>query len=213
MQKRPQNTVLQEIKVTEKATLLDFLVNKQIRKSRSAIKSLLTHKQIRVNGQIISQHNHPLSDGDLVSIHRHDPKRDTKKLKGLTIIYEDRDLLIVDKEAGLLSVSAGAGLKETAYKIVNNYIAEKNAKIKPYVLFRLDRETSGLMVFTKNTEAQEKLQEVWSRKPPVRDYVGIVEGSIHPLNNTIKSWLTENKNFQMFSTNFDNGGQIAITHY
>lgn len=152
MKEKPKNTLLSEIKVTENAELLNFLVEKNVRKSRNATKSLLVHKQIKVNNKVVSQHNHELKPGDIVSIHKQDHKLEQKKLKGLTIIYEDKDLVVVDKESGLLSVSTGKELlKETAYNIINEYVKGKNAKEKAYVLFRLDRETSGLMVFAKKS--------------------------------------------------------------
>lgn len=214
MKDKNQNTVLQQIKVDRSTELLAFLIDKNIRKSRSAIKSLLTHKQIRVNNKIVSQHNYMLNTGDTITIHKHDKKLDQKKLKGLTIIFEDKDLIVVDKESGLLSVSTGKeNLKETAYNIVNEYIRSKNAKGRAYVLYRLDRETSGLMVFAKSEEVQESLQKTWILNPPKRTYVAIVEGKLSPSNGTIISWLTENKNFVMFASEKDNGGLKAITEY
>ena len=213
MKANSQNTVLQEIKVSENGELLNFLVDKKIRKSRNAVKSLLSHKQIRINNLVVSKFDHELKSGDVITIHKHDHKRDSKKLKGLTVIYEDKDLIVVDKETGLLSVGTGKNLKETAYNIVNNYLASKNAKIKAYVLFRLDRETSGLMVYTKNPDLQEELQKMWFTKPPQRSFLAIVEGKTEVKKDIIKSWLTENKNFQVFSNSFDNGGLLAITNY
>lgn len=213
MKDKKQNTVLQEIKVYSNSELLTFLVDKGIRKSRNAVKSLLTHKQIRVNNQVISQHNFVLKIGDVVTIHKHDHKRDTKKLKGLTVIYEDKDIIVVDKESGLLSISNGNQLKETAFNVVNSYITSKNAKTKAYVLFRLDRETSGLMVYAKSPEVQETLQNDWLKTPPKRSFLTVVSGRISPEKGTITSWLTENKNFQMFANSFDNGGQKAVMHY
>lgn len=213
MKDKKQNTTLQEVKVEQSCELLTFLLDTKIRKSRSAIKSLLTHKQIRVNGKIVSQHNYSLSAGDLVSVHKHDHKRDVKKLKGLTIVYEDRDIIVVDKESGLLSISAGNELKETAFNIVNQYLKTKNAQSRAYVMFRLDRETSGLMVYVKSPELQEDLQKQWILKPIKRGFIAIIEGHIDPAKSTIVSWLTENKNFQMFANSTDNGGQKAVMHY
>lgn len=213
MKEKKQNTILQELKVTTDSELLKYLIDKGIRKSRNAIKSLLTHKQIRVNNKIISQHNFLIKQGDIITIHKHDHKRDPKKLKGLTIIYEDKDILVVDKESGLLSISDGNQLKETAFNIVNNYITSKNAKIKAYVLFRLDREISGLMVYAKSAEIQENLQKEWIKNPPKRTFLTVVSGRISPENGTITSWLTQNKNYQMFANSFDNGGQKAIMNY
>lgn len=214
MKDKNQNTVLQQIKVDKKAELFTFLIDKNVRKSRSAIKSLLTHKQVRVNNKIVSLHNYEVKVGDTISIHKHDHKMDQKKLKGLTIIFEDKDLIIVDKESGLLSVSTGkATVKETAYNIVNEYLRSKNAKNRAYVLYRLDRETSGLMVFAKSEDVQENLQRTWILHPPKRTYVAIVEGKLTPSRSTITSWLTENKNFVMFASEKDNGGLKAVTEY
>lgn len=213
MRDKKQNMPLQEIKVSTNMELLPFLIEKGVRKSRNAVKSLLIHKQIRVNNKVVSQHNYVLNPGDTITIHKHDHKRDTKKLKGLTIIYEDKDIIVVDKESGLLSISAGNQLKETAFNIVNNYLKAKNATVRAYVLFRLDRETSGLMVYAKSTDIQEDLQKAWITKPPKRTFLTVVEGRITPENGTITSWLTENKNFQMFANSFDNGGQKAVMHY
>lgn len=214
MKEKAKNTPLSEIKVTENTELLSFLVDKNVRKSRNATKSLLVHKQVRVNNKVVSQHNHNLKPGDVVTIHKQDHKLEQKKLKGLTIIYEDKDIIVVDKESGLLSVSTGKDLlKETVYHIINQYIKEKNAKEKAYVLFRLDRETSGLMVFAKSPEVQEDLQHDWILNPPIRSYLGVIEGPLEPANGTITSWLTENKNFVVFASDTDNGGLKAVTEY
>jgi len=214
MKGKTPNTILQEIKVSEKAELLEFLIKNNIRKSRTAIKSLLIHKQVKVNKKIISQHNHLLNPGDTITIHKPDHKLDHKKLKGLTVIYEDKDLIVVDKESGLLSVSTGKEqLKETAYNIVNEYIKSKNNTLKAYVLYRLDRETSGLILFAKNQNIQEDLQHDWVLHPPKRSFLAIIEGKLSPAKGTITSWLTENKNFVMFSSSTDNGGLKAVTHY
>jgi pseudouridine synthase, RluA family len=214
MKKRTKNNILQEIKVDEEKELLTFLIDRNVRKSRSAIKSLLTHKQIYINQKIVTQYNYELKKGDIITIQKHDIKFDEKKLKGLTIIYEDKDIVVVDKDSGLLSVSTGKELlKETAYRVVNQYIQSKSAKNKAYILYRLDRETSGLMVFAKSEEIQEALQETWTKQPPQRSFQAIVEGRPIPANGTITSWLTENKNFVMFSSLTDNGGLESVTHY
>lgn len=214
MKKNNSDTVLQEIKVTEKSELLSYLIDQKVRKSRNAIKSLLVHKQIKVNGKTVTQHDHALKTGDSVTINKYNKKFTQKKLKGVTIIYEDKDLLVIDKEPGLLSVSTGtAQLKETAYNIVNTYIKEKNAKTQAYILYRLDRETSGLMLFAKTKEMQEDLQQDWVLHPPKRTYQAIVEGKMSPAKGTITSWLTENKNFLMFSSTTDNGGLKSVLHY
>lgn len=214
MKEKAHNTALQEMKVSKPSELLDFLIESKVRKSRNAVKSLLTHKQIKVNSQTVTQYNYELKPGDKVSIHKHDHKLDEKKLKGLTIIYEDKYIVVIDKESGLLSVSTGKEqMKETAYNIISSYLKVKNAENKPYILYRLDRETSGLMVFTKDPDLQEKLQKEWILHPPKRSYIAAVDSPLAVTSGTITSWLTENKNFVVFASEKDNGGLKAVTHY
>lgn len=214
MKEKVHNTALQEMKVSKPSELLDFLIESKVRKSRNAVKSLLTHKQIKVNSQTVTQYNYELKPGDKVSIHKHDHKLDEKKLKGLTIIYEDKYIVVIDKESGLLSVSTGKEqMKETAYNIISSYLKVKNAENKPYILYRLDRETSGLMVFTKDPDLQEKLQKEWILHPPKRSYIAVVDSPLAVTSGTITSWLTENKNFVVFASEKDNGGLKAVTHY
>lgn len=203
----------QEIKVTAPEELLTFLVENGIRKSRNATKSLLMRKQIKINGRIETRHNHLLEAGDVVSISKNDRTHDTKKLKNITIIYEDEYFVVVDKEPRVLSISTGKDHEETAYNILNRYVKSTTPNGRVFVLHRLDRETSGLMLYAKTAHAQELMQKKWDEAVKARPFVVVVEGRPTPTEGTITSWLTENKNFQMFSDKFDNGGQKSITHY
>jgi len=212
MNEKSKNTILQTYNVTKEEELLTFLVDKKVRKSRSAIKSLLVHKQIKVNDRVVSQHNYELKTGDVVTVHKNDQKRDLKMLKGITVVYEDEYLIVVDKEAGLLSIATEREKRETAYSIISQYLKLKDAAARVFVLHRLDRETSGLMMYAKATDIQEAMQKNWDKLVQVRSYMAIVEGRTEP-EGTITSWLTEDKNFVMHSVNFDNGGQKSTTHY
>lgn len=204
---------LQELKATKEIELLDFLVEKRIKKSRNAIKSLLAHKQVVINKQVVTQYNFLLKAGDTVIIERHDHSRDKKLLKSVQIIFEDDYLVVIDKEAGLLSIATEREKRETAYSIVSNYIKQADHEARIFVLHRLDRETSGLMMFAKSEKIQEIMQKKWDELITARSYQAIVEGKVEPNEGTIVSWLTENKNFKMFSSPKDNGGQKSITHY
>ncbi len=204
---------LQEMKVTQEMELLAFLLEKKVKKSRNAIKSLLIHKQIVVNKQVVTQYNFLLKPGDKVVVQRHDHTHDKKMLKGVQIIFEDDYLVVIDKEAGLLSIATEREKRETAYSIVSNYIKKEDHEARIFVLHRLDRETSGLMMFAKSEKIQEIMQKKWDELITARTYQAIVEGQIEPSEGTIVSWLTENKNFKMFSSPKDNGGQKSITHY
>lgn len=203
----------QEFKVLEPCELLDFLIESDIRKSRSATKALLTKKLIKVNGRIQTQHNYMLNAGDTISIIKNDSKRDPKKLDGLTVVFEDEYFIVVDKDARLLSVSTGKETDKTAYNIVNKYIKSTNPKGRVFVLHRLDRETSGLMIYAKSSKVQELMQQKWAEIIDNKTYTVVVEGRPSPEEETVTAWLTENKNFQVFANNFDNGGQKSVTHY
>jgi len=210
---KQKDTVLQTIKVPDNSELLAFLLENKVRKSRNAIKSLLVNKQVRVNHKLVSQYDYKLKPGDIVTIHNPDHRRDNKHLDGVTVVYEDEYLVVVDKVAGLLSIATDREKSRTAYSIVSSYlkIQDKNARI--FVLHRLDRETSGLMIYAKSTEVQETMQRNWDNLVQIRSYIAVAEGKISPQDGTITTWLTEDKNFVMHSNDFDNGGQKAVTHY
>ena len=213
MYKKEQNRPLQTLRAAGNSELLNFLIEQKVRKSRSAIKSLLTHKQVKVNNKVIFLHNYQLVPGDVVTIHKTTKKQDYKQLRGLKIIYEDNSLVIINKEAGLLTIATDKEKRDTAYSIVSEYLKDSNPKSRIFVLHRLDRETSGLMMFAKNEEIQETMQKNWDDIILTRSYVAVVEGTLSPEEGSIVSWLTEDKNYVMHSSFTDNGGQKAITNY
>jgi 23S rRNA pseudouridine1911/1915/1917 synthase len=210
---KEKDTVLQRYKATEESDLLQFLINQKVRKSRNAIKSLLSHKQVRVNGNIITQFNHPLTIGDVITIHKSSNAFDVKDLGEIKVIYEDEFLVVVHKEPKLLSIGTSKEKTETAYNIVNKYLRIKNPDARAYVLHRLDRDISGLMIYAKSEGLQKTIQSNWNEYILSHMYVVVVEGRPSPKNGTITSWLTEDKNYIMHSSETDNGGLKAVTHY
>lgn len=214
MRKPTRDTVLQEFRIKEPAELLSFLLEKQVRKSRNAIKSLLAHKQIKVNDKLVTQHNHQLKKGDLLSVMKYNQARKRNSLKGLTIVFEDEYLIVVEKEAGVLSIGTDKERTQTAFNILNQYVKAKGKKEdRIYILHRLDRQMSGLMAFAKDEETQSKFHKNWETLVPHYQYIAIIEGQLKTEQGTIKSWLTENKNYVVFSSPVDNGGMEAITEY
>ncbi|MBK5722342.1 RluA family pseudouridine synthase [Dysgonomonas sp. Marseille-P4677] len=208
-----RDTPLQDLKITQSCELLDFLIEKEVRKSRNAIKSLLAHKQIKVNDKIVTQYNHELNPGDRVSVMKFDQSRKEKKLKGMKIVFEDNDIIVVDKEAGFLSVSTDKEKLRTVYGVLNEYVKKKNKNARVFVLHRLDREASGLLIFAKSAELQDMFQKNWNNIIKEYTYTAVVEGEPESKSGTIVSWLTENKNFVMMSSPSENGGLKSITHY
>ncbi|MDD2799148.1 MAG: RluA family pseudouridine synthase [Bacteroidales bacterium] len=201
-----------QLTVTDASELLDFLIEKSNGKSRNHMKSLLAHKQVKVGNRITSQYNLALKKGDVVTI-MPNKKNEEKPLPGMEIVYEDRYIIVINKEPGLLSIATDREKRGTAYSILSDYVKERHPKNRIFVLHRLDRETSGLMMFAKDQEVQEILQHNWDQAVSARAYVALVEGEINPPEDTIVSWLKEGKTFIVHSSPIDNGGQKAITHY
>lgn len=206
---------LQELKASQSCELLEFLIDQQVRKSRNAIKSLLAHKQIKVNGKLVTQFDHELKAGDKVSVMKFDQSRKEKKLKGLKIVFEDDEIIVIDKEAGFLSVSTDKEKLRTVYGSLNEYVKKKgkNKADRVFVLQRLDREASGLMVFARSAELQEIFQKNWNNLVKEYIYTAVVDGRPEQKEGTVTSWLTENKNYVMMSSPSDNGGLKSVTHY
>ncbi|GAB6153069.1 RluA family pseudouridine synthase [Desulfosporosinus burensis] len=200
------------LEVTEQAELMKFLLGAIPSKSRSDIKSLLAHRQISVDNEVITQYNHPLEIGQQVVVNWAKVLIE-KQPDGLDIVYEDPDLIIIEKQAGLLSIATATEKEQTAYSILSNHVKKRDPKNKIFVLHRLDRETSGVMMFAKSEKVQQLLQEAWKEAVLERTYIVVVEGAVSKEQGTITSWLTESKAFIMYSSRTPNEGQKAVTHY
>lgn len=203
-----QNT---SFKVDKDNELMKFLMEKMPQNSRNSIKSLLTQRKIMVDGNVVSQYNAPLKVGQLVSINK--TKITKHNLEGVSIVFEDKDILVVEKERGILSVATDNERERTAYNILKNYLKEKDPKNKIFVVHRLDRDTSGVMIFAKSEKAQDILQTTWNDSVKERTYVALVEGNVKKDRDTIISYLAENKAMITYSTNNEEEGKKAISHY
>lgn len=204
---------LTKFTVKEPSELMNFLLEKMGGMSRSSVKSLLSHRQVMVNDKIITQYNAPLKINYTVSINSTRGNIELIHPK-LRIIHEDNDLIVVEKKEGLLSVTTGKEVEITAFQILKNYVKKSSPLNRIYVVHRLDRETSGILVFAKNRDAQLILQENWHEIVTKRVYVALVEGKVEKERDKITSWLKEHeKSLKIRSYNSDNGGQIAVTNY
>lgn len=198
-------------KVDKDNELMKFLMEKMPQNSRNNIKSLLTQRRVMVDDVIVSQYNAPLKEGQIVSITK--TKITKHKLEGVSIVYEDNDILVVEKERGILSVATQNEREKTAYNILKNYLKEKNPKDKIFVVHRLDRDTSGVMIFAKSEKAQDILQTTWNDSVKERTYVALVEGNVKKNSDTIISSLAENKAMITYSTDNEEEGKKAVSHY
>lgn len=199
--------------VEESTTLLPFLLKTLKNKSRNSVKSILRRGQVRIDGRGTTQHDYTLNAGQVVEILSNAASKKKMALTGIRIIHEDDDLLVIDKDPGVLSM---AGLKPgepNAYEQLNNYMKADNPKNHVYIVHRLDRDTSGVMVYAKNAEAQQILQDNWADTVKERFYTAVVEGIVKKDADTITSWLTENDVLRVYSSPYDDGGKHAITHY
>ncbi len=131
----------------------------------------------------------------------------------LKIVYEDDDIIVVNKGYGLLSMGTDKIKEGTAYDILRDYLKWQDPRNKLFIVHRLDRDTSGLMVFAKNVEAKECLQHNWNNMVLSRKYLAVVEGRPDPAEGEIRSYLAENTRFEVYSTDDPKEGQLAVTRY
>lgn len=162
--------------------------------------------------RVEKQYNHPLSPGQTVAV-RKEREASAPPLIGLKILYEDDAVIVVHKDAGLLSVATAQESELTAYRQLTAHVRLSDPRGRIFVLHRLDRETSGVMMFAKTEQVQQKMQNNWKDAVKERTYVALVEGRIKKASGTISSWLKETSTLKMYSSPAPNDGQHAITHY
>ncbi|WP_083675794.1 RluA family pseudouridine synthase [Paenibacillus borealis] len=198
--------------IIEPAELLPFLLSVITNKGRNSVKSLLTRGQVSVNGKPITRHNFQLHPGQTVTIDQ-EKQVQAKEMTLLTIVHEDDDLIIIQKDAGLLSIATGEDNELTAYRQLMEHVRLTNPRNRIYVVHRLDRDTSGVMMFAKSEAIQQKLQNTWKETVKERSYVALVEGAVKKAEGTISSWLKETSTLKMYSSPHEGDGLHAITHY
>ena len=201
----------QTLEVTEENTLLNFLLLSLNHLSRTTVKSLLAHRQISINGRMTTQFDKPLKKGDKVTVGFDKANLPFSHPK-IEIVYEDDSLIVINKAAGLLSMATDKIREKTAYHILSEYVKRKNPYHRIFILHRLDRETSGLMMFAKNQNVQEKLQRHWNEAITERKYVAVVEGKPKQEEGTLKSYISENTALVVHKASAEEG-KLAITHY
>ena len=199
--------------VRSKTILLDFLLDTLKGQSRNNIKNLLTRKCILVNGSVVSQYNYELYNKDIVSICKNpcttSQTRVTKTTSrvNLEIIYEDSDIIVINKPAGLLSIASDHEKVETAYRLVLDYVKKQGSKNRVFVTHRIDKETSGVLLFCKSEKLRNELQDVWNDIVTKRGYYALVEGKIEKKEDTIINYLFETSTNVMYATNDKKNGK------
>ena len=174
--------------VAEDTELLAFLLITIKDKSRNKVKAMLTHKQFKVGKEIITQYNHSLKKGDEVII-SWDGAFKKESYEGVKIIFEDDDIIVINKRSGLLSIGSEKEKRQTAYRIITHHIQLENPVARLFVIHRLDREASGLMVFAKNKQTQVDLKDSWQQTFSKNLYLVATEGTIEKDEDSISSFL------------------------
>ncbi|MDF1558752.1 MAG: RluA family pseudouridine synthase [Bacteroidales bacterium] len=198
--------------VGEATTLMPFLLSSLTQKSRDNIKSLLRNRQVLVNGEPVTQFNHELKPGDTIVI---SSARHTGGLmaRNMRLVYEDEHLIVIDKNAGLLSMASDNEKYLTAYNILSTYVKSQKPSNRIFIVHRLDRDTSGLMMFARSEKVQSLLQRDWKRNVTARTYTALVEGEVTEPEGIVKSYIYESKALVMHSTPDPKRGELAITRF
>lgn len=200
--------------VERPAELLAFLFAWRPEVKRTTVRQWLKHGSVRVNGKSITRSTHPLRTGDVVSILSKDETLAEALLPpGMTVLFEDASLLVIDKPANLLSIASASERDETAYAILTDYVRRGNprSQARVWIVHRLDRDVSGLMVFAKTKTVKRALQTGWSKAE--KRYHAIVEGHPPAAHGVLKSHLNESDPFKVRSTAPSDRTRHAVTRY
>ena len=191
--------------------LLDFLLE-NVHQSRNKIKATLQGRGIKVNGKTVSQFDYLLQPGMKVAVSKTKRNQQGFKNRFVKIVYEDRWLIVVEKNIGILSMAAGHSTLNVK-SVLDDYFKKSRQKCSAHVVHRLDRDTSGLMVYAKDMETEQILEHHWHEIVYDRRYVAVLSGEMEQDEGTIENWLKDNKAYITYSSPVDNGGKLAITHY
>lgn len=197
-------------KVRDNAPLLEWLLA-NLSESKSKVKATLQNRGIKVNSKCVTQFDYPLRAGDKVSVSK-SKKNDLFRSRYVKIVYEDRFLVVIEKKIGILSMAAGhSALNVKA--VLDDYFHKSRQKCTAHVVHRLDRDTSGLMIYAKDMQTEQLLERDWHNIVYDRRYVAVVSGEMENDEGTIANWLKDNKAYVTYSSPVDNGGKYAVTHF
>ena len=197
--------------VREEMELMAYLAKLMPEASRTKLKSLLSKRLVLVNNVITTQFNYPLKPGMKVQISRSKAGKEFHN-KYLKLLYEDAYIIVVEKKEGLLSVKTDREKERTAWSFLTEYLQKNDRRAQAYVVHRLDRDTSGIMMFAKDEKTQHTLRDNWHEIVFDRRYVAVVLGEMERDAGTVDSWLTDRKLY-VKSSPVDDGGQYSVTHY
>ena len=190
--------------------LLEWLLA-NLKQSHSKVKATLQGRGVRVGGKVVTQFDYRLEPGMKVAVSKVKKAAELKS-RYVRLVYEDRHLVVVEKQAGILSMAAGHS-SLTVKAVLDDYFRRSNQRCTAHVVHRLDRDTSGLMIYAKEMQAEQILEHEWHERVYDRRYVAVVSGEMERDEGTVASWLCDNKAYITYSSPVDNGGKYAVTHY
>lgn len=198
-------------KVKEESTLLEFIQQSLQGISRSKAKAILQGGGVRVDRKNVTQFDLPLRQGMTVEISKR--KRGVQlQSKFVKMVYEDRYICVVEKSIGILSMATDHHLFSVK-SVLDDYFHKSRQKCTAHVVHRLDRDTSGLLIYAKTMEAEQILENNWREIVTDRRYYALASGPLEEPQGTVRSWLKDNKAYFTYSSPVDNGGKYAVTHY
>ncbi len=196
------------------AELLPYLIDRYPDVKRTKLRQWLKHGAVQVNGQAAVRTNHPLQPGDTVAIGgKSDPRAEFQFPLGMKVLYEDASLLVIEKPANLLSMASDSEREKTAYAVLTDYVRRGNrqSRDRVWIVHRLDRETSGLLVFARSAEAKRRLQAQWFEAE--KHYLAVVEGNPPAEQGVFSSHLDESGPFKVYSAPPSERTRHAVTRY
>ena len=197
-----------KIVVKKEGQLLDYLVN-NVEMSRKTLKQYLQKGSIYVDGVRTTKYDYPLSINTVIKIDENSKNRSELPFE---VIYEDKDIIVVDKPSGILSIATEKEKEETVYHILREYLKKKNKNAKVFVVHRLDKDTSGILLFAKSEYVKNTFQKDWNELVKVREYTAVVHGKLDKKKDRLVNYLKETTtNLVYISKNKE--GKLAITNY
>lgn len=197
--------------VREECELMEFLMKAMDGISRTKVKKMLTYDLVNVNDKAVSQHDFLLKPNMRVTIKKSSEGNRFKNF-WVKIVFEDDHILVIEKKPGILS-SSTSPKDESVKSILNYYLDKSHQHANAHTVHRLDKFTSGLMIFAKSKKVALEFEEDWKERVYDRRYVALVHGELPKSQGTIASWLKDDSHYVTHSSQEDNGGKYAVSHY
>lgn len=198
--------------VEREQPLLEFLLDKVKGQSKSKIKATLQGHGVLVGKTCVTKFDYMLKPGMCVAVSNTKRNLNILRSRYVKIVYEDQYIVVVDKAVGILSMAAGhSSLNVKA--VLDDYFHKSRQRCQAHVVHRLDRDTSGLMIYAKDMQTEQTLERQWHEAVYDRRYVALLSGRMEQKEGTIANWLKDNSAYITYSSPTDNGGKYAVTHF